>query len=395
MPIINVMKTLISIIALTGLIVGGVMCISPKLITKATPAKITSNQPPIILIHGFNQGADFWSDIGLITELENNNTIHMGDIHPSQKKPTTEILIKKPKNITAGQSALYTISLPKNGTIDIRDSATLLERTIQSVIRRHNCQKVRLISFSAGGLVSREYLSQYPLQHHVASLTTVSTPHLGSEHAWLAVSYNNLKNTVTDMRADNTGNFMSRGTRTISAFTLEKISSQLENWGNDAGVDISSECALMLAEPEDGNYLDVLSRANYPTDIHYHCIITEENILNYSFQKLKTDYSFIKSGDFSNTVIADNLLDLARNGIGKLDKITSQFKALKFRGDGVVSSFSQDINNTQAFLNNNDLNATTTNLEADHGGPAITSAILDNLKILNKESASPPAPEES
>ena len=387
MHIINAMQKLFTLTTIITFIILGVMCKSPetKTISIPTSKRITSKKPPIILIHGFNQNSDFWNDIGLISKLEEGETIKMGSFHPSGEHPTTEILLKDPQEIAEGQSAVYSLSLQESGTVDIRDSATLLEKSIQHVIDRHNCDKVRLVSFSAGGVVSREYLSRHPQHHCVASLTTVSTPHLGSEHAWLAVSYDKLKNSIQDMKADNTGNFVSQGTRTVTAFTLNKITDQLEQWGSKADIDISSKCALMLAEPENGNYLDTLSRAEYPTDVKYHCIITEENILNYSFQKLKADYSFIKSGDFTNTAIADNLLDLARNGLGKLDKITAQFTSLKFRGDGVVSNFSQNLNNTYSFQNNSDLSASLTHLEADHGGPMITSAIIDNLKGLDRK----------
>jgi triacylglycerol esterase/lipase EstA (alpha/beta hydrolase family) len=296
-----------------------------------------------------------------------------------QSKADNEIQLLEPKDITQGQSALYTLSLPENGTKDIRDSAILLEKTIARVIDRHNCDKVRLISFSAGGIVCREYLSNHPENHHVASLTTVSAPHLGSEHAWLCVSYHNLRSLLATMQSDTRGNFVTKNTRVATAYTLDKLAGQIEKWGNDAGIDINSQCALMLAEPESGNYLDQLAKANYPADIQYHCIITEENILNYNWKKLKQDFGVIKSGDYNNTAIADNLLDLARNGLGKLDKISSQFSALKFRGDGVVSKHSQNLNNITAFKVSPLLTATTTELESDHGNPAIKNAILETL----------------
>ena len=361
---------------------GGTMCNKPETISKTTVKRITSSKTPIILIHGFNQDSEFWNNIELIDELEGKQTIKMGNFHPSEENPTTEVVLKNAHDITEGQSAVYTLSLQESGTVDIRDSATLLEKSIQHVIDRHECDKVRLISFSAGGVVSREYLSRYLRDHHVASLTTVSAPHLGSEHAWLAVSYDHLKQSIVKMRDNDNGNLVTKGTRTVTAFTLNKITDQLENWGNKAGIDISSKCARMLAEPANDNYLDQLSKSEYPTDVNYHCIITEENILNYSLQKLKNDYHFIKSGDFTNTAIADNLLDLARNGLGKLDKITSQFTSLKFRGDGVVSNFSQNMNNTYSFKTNPELNANITHLQADHGGPTITKAILANLSEL-------------
>lgn len=371
------MKKLLIPFLLVAAIISAALFVNPKMLTQLGTTRITSTEPPVILVHGFNQTSDFWSDIHLISSLEEQGTIKMGNFHPDDKN---NLQLLNPKDITSGQSALYTLSLPENGTKDIRDSAILLEKTIARVIGRHGCDKVRLISFSAGGIVCRQYISKHPEDHHIASLTTVSAPHLGSEHAWLSVSYHNLKSMLTAMQSDTSGNFVSKSTRFATAFTLDKFTGQLEKWGNDAGIDINSQCAFMLAEPENGNYLDELSKANHPADIHYHCIITEENILNYDWGKLKKDFSSISSGNFSGTMLADNLLDLARNGLGKLDKISEQFSSLKFRGDGVVSKFSQDLNNTAAFKGNPLLSASCTHLETDHGGPEIKTAILHTLR---------------
>ncbi|MGJ8657039.1 MAG: alpha/beta fold hydrolase [Akkermansiaceae bacterium] len=373
------MKKCLAPLLIIAAIIAAMMLVNPKIITQLGTSRVISTEPPIILVHGFNQSSNFWADIHLISELEQQGTINMGSFNADQDN---QLQLSAPKNITKGQTALYTLSLPDKGTRDIRDSAILLEKTIARVISRHNCDKVRLISFSAGGIVSREYLSKHPEQHHIASLTTVSTPHLGSEHAWLSVSYHNLKSLLTAMQSDTSGNFVSKGTRAATAYTLGKFTGQLEQWGNEAGIDINSQCALMLAEPENGNYLDQLANSPYPTDITYHCIITEENILNYDWHKLKKDFSVIQSGNFTNTAIADNLLDLARNGLGKLDKISSplNLSSPKFRGDGVVSKFSQDLNNIASFKNNPHLTASCTHLESDHGNPAIKTAILQTLR---------------
>jgi triacylglycerol esterase/lipase EstA (alpha/beta hydrolase family) len=364
-------------LAIIASIVAVVFLLNPKMLSNLISKQVTSTNPPIILVHGFNQNSDFWNDIHLISELDQQGTINMGNF---QSTKDHEIQLTDPKEITQGQSALYTLSLPENGTKDIRDSAILLEKAIANVIDRHRCEKVRLIAFSAGGIVCREYLSKHPENHRVASLTTVSSPHLGSEHAWLCVNYHNLKSVLAAMQSDESGNFITKNTRVASAYTLEKFAGQMEKWGNDAGIDINSQCALMLAEPENGNYLDQLAKAHYPADIDYHCIITEENILNYNWRKLKTDFDEIKSGNFKDTAIADNLLDLARNGLGKLDKISSDFSSLKFRGDGVVSKHSQDLNNIAAFKTSPLLRANCIYLESDHGNPAIKAAILETLR---------------
>ncbi len=365
------------VIAIAATIIAYVYFVNPRFLQNIVSHQVTSSKPPIILVHGFNQNSDFWNDIHLVSALQEQNTINMGNFHSAE---ANNIQFTEAQEITKDQSALYTLSLPDNGTKDIRDSAILLEKSIAHVIKRHRCDKVRLIAFSAGGIVCREYLVKHHDDHHIASLTTVSTPHLGSEHAWLSVSYHNLKSILTAMQSDESGNFVTKNARIATAFGLSKFVSHLEQWGTDAGIDINSQCAIMLAEPEQGNYLDQLSKAPHPADIDYHCIITEENILNYNWRKFKSDFGEIKSGNFNSTAIADNLLDLARNGLGKLNKISSQFSELKFRGDGVVSQHSQDLNNISTFQTNPLLHASCTLLESDHGNPAIKAAILDCLE---------------
>jgi len=366
----------LALLALIAVITGLSALLNPQIISKITPQKVNSAEPPIILIHGFNQSSDFWEDIHLIHALKEKNIIHMGNYHSNEN---LDFQLFNATEIAKGQTALYTLSLPEKGTKDIRASGIFLGKIIRTVTTRHQCENVRLIAFSAGGIVSREYLTTNYQRHQVASLTTVSTPHLGSEHAWLCVSYHQLLSLLKDMQTDTSGNILTQNTRKITTIALKSLTYQIQQWSHEFGIDISSQCALMLAEPENGNYLDTLSKAPHPTNITYHCIMTEENILNYDLQKLKHDFDFIRSGDFTSTTLADNLLDLARNALGKLDNLSSKLTKLKFHGDGVVSKHSQNLNNIAAFQNNSNLTSTTTELISDHGNPAITNAILKTL----------------
>lgn len=350
----------------------------PQIRRSLAASKINSVEPPIILVHGFNQNANFWNYIHLTQDLEKSNIISMGTFHAPEN---LQLEIKDTQTISQGQSALYTLSIPEKGAIDIRDSAKLLASTIQKVTKRHKCDKVRLISFSAGGVIAREYLTNNFNNHHVASLTTISSPHMGSEHAWIAVSYQDLKSKLSALQSDTSGNILVKQTKKATAFTLTKLINQLKQWSNQVRIDIDSQCAYMLAEPENDNYLDRLNQANHPSDIQYHCIITEENIINYNWQKLKQDFYTIKEGNFSSSNMATNLLDLARNCLGNVDnsKVTPSVKT--FRGDGVVSIFSQNLNNISAFQNNSSLSASITHLDTNHGSPDIKSAIVDSLQL--------------
>jgi len=341
-------------------------------------AGVVSAEPPIILIHGFNHTSNFWDGIHLIEQLEKKNHILAGEFYADDSlriQLRDECLLKK------NQSACYKLSLPANGTKDIRESATLLKKVIEQVTEQHQCKTVKLIAFSAGGVVCRDYLTKHLHDHKVESLTTVSAPHLGSEHAWLAEGYHNMHSLANSMESDKSGNALMKGSRYYSAKGILAVTKQLQKWSQDAGVDIDSQCARMLARPEGGNYLAALSSAPHPHDLCYHCIITEENIFNYNVQSLKDDFAKLKRGELSQMDLATTVLDLGRTGLGKLDKISEQFSSLKFRGDGVVSEFSQDLNNSEAFKNDDKLSAETTLLKTRHGGQEILEAIMDVIDL--------------
>lgn len=62
----------------------------------------------------------------------------------------------------------------------IADNAKELKKTIQEVMRKEDTDKVNIIAHSKGGLDSRYMISKLNMSKHVASLTTVNTPHHGT-----------------------------------------------------------------------------------------------------------------------------------------------------------------------------------------------------------------------
>ena len=65
------------------------------------------------------------------------------------------------------------------GTIE--DNAQAIKRKIEEVLAENHCDKVNIIAHSKGGLDARYLISGLHMENHVASLTTMSTPHRGSE----------------------------------------------------------------------------------------------------------------------------------------------------------------------------------------------------------------------
>ena len=67
-----------------------------------------------------------------------------------------------------------------DGVGTIADNAAQLKAEITDILQKEGCEKVNLIAHSKGGLDARFMISKLDIANHVASLTTLSTPHHGS-----------------------------------------------------------------------------------------------------------------------------------------------------------------------------------------------------------------------
>ena len=80
---------------------------------------------------------------------------------------------------------------------DYESNAIILKETIKKILLETNKEKVNIIAHSKGGLDSRYLIWKHNFGSKVASLTTISTPHNGSEIADLINNSNSLhKRTV-------------------------------------------------------------------------------------------------------------------------------------------------------------------------------------------------------
>jgi triacylglycerol lipase len=66
---------------------------------------------------------------------------------------------------------------------DVDSNAKILKNTIEKALLETRAEKVNIIAHSKGGIDSRYFIWKYGSENQVASLTTVSTPHHGSEIA--------------------------------------------------------------------------------------------------------------------------------------------------------------------------------------------------------------------
>lgn len=68
----------------------------------------------------------------------------------------------------------------QDGVGAIATNAAQLKKEIETILKKENCEKVNIIAHSKGGLDARYMISCLGMADHVASLTTLSTPHHGS-----------------------------------------------------------------------------------------------------------------------------------------------------------------------------------------------------------------------
>ena len=68
----------------------------------------------------------------------------------------------------------------QDGVGAIATNAVQLKAEIEAILEKEHCEKVNIIAHSKGGLDARYMISCLNMADHVASLTTLSTPHHGS-----------------------------------------------------------------------------------------------------------------------------------------------------------------------------------------------------------------------
>lgn len=76
--------------------------------------------------------------------------------------------------------AVHVVDLPRNNMGSARDAARSLQRDVAAIRAEHGCDKVQLVGFSFGGIVSRTFLQLLNGWSDVERLVTVATPHHGS-----------------------------------------------------------------------------------------------------------------------------------------------------------------------------------------------------------------------
>ena len=82
------------------------------------------------------------------------------------------------KKLTSEGYVVYTA--PTDGFGAIETNALQLKDYVNDILTKHNADKVNIIAHSKGGLDAKYMIEHLDMSDHVASLTTLCTPHKGS-----------------------------------------------------------------------------------------------------------------------------------------------------------------------------------------------------------------------
>ena len=162
---------------------------------------------------------------------------------------------------------------------DISVLAKDLGAAIRTVRYYTGKDRVTLVSYSMGGVVSRRYLVDNPDSHGVQSLITLSTPHSGS---YLA----------------NIANALCIGMRDCS----ETMAHKLRDW---FGVVITSD-AIEQLRISDRGFLADLNEAPHPVDVNYYSVIASIRSANPLWR--------LYDGDLVGSLESQNMANVAAMG---------------------------------------------------------------------------------
>jgi triacylglycerol lipase len=84
-----------------------------------------------------------------------------------------------PKALEERGAAIYYGHQDARGSVE--HNAAVVKANLEKILAETGCEKVNIIGHSKGGLEARYMISSLGCAAHVASLTTVATPHRGSE----------------------------------------------------------------------------------------------------------------------------------------------------------------------------------------------------------------------
>jgi len=123
--------------------------------TGAAPGTTAVGEPPVLLIHGY---------------LATRGSLHLLEQHLANRGLVVMIYSLGPINVG-----------------DIRDSAGLIARKVESIVAQTGIARVDIVGHSMGGLVGLDYLKRLGGRHRVRRLVMLGTPTQGTWSALLGL----------------------------------------------------------------------------------------------------------------------------------------------------------------------------------------------------------------
>ena len=118
-------------------------------------ADVPADQPPVLLLHGY---------------MATRGSLHLLERH-----------------LTARGLVVMTYTLGPVHLGDIRDSAGLIARKVESIVAQTDVKRVDIVGHSMGGLVGLDYLKRLGGRHRVRRLVMLGTPAQGTWSALLGL----------------------------------------------------------------------------------------------------------------------------------------------------------------------------------------------------------------
>ena len=205
-------------------------------VTATTPKASKCPRYPILLVHGAGfrdktVGINYWGRI--------------------------------PKALEAQGAKVFYGGTDAWGTLET--NAATLKKTIERILVETNSKKVNIIAHSKGGLECRYLISALGIEHKIASLTTISTPHRGSVMVeklanvpdWLYKGFSEVMNVVFGLQGDDDPDFYN-GSQSLTPAYMEKFNAEHPD---KKGVYYQSFAGYM-EEPKNDIILSVTSLAS-------------------------------------------------------------------------------------------------------------------------------------
>ena len=133
-----------------------------------------------VLVHGYLGDATTWHRSGVVEQLEQRGWQAAGH----WRSTPSGVALDARQTPHQAPKRYYTVSLPS--TASLMHQARYLGGMLLAIAKQHPDAEIDLVGHSAGGVVARLTLVNYGAGG-VTRLTTIATPHLGTERAWQAL----------------------------------------------------------------------------------------------------------------------------------------------------------------------------------------------------------------